>query len=171
MPHPWSDLPSFPLSTVHTLVLSAPPFPTQSSEVWFHPNNCMCPIRYVSRGSKSIVCQSRSLIKTSPLYRALSGLAFFKLPSMRTKYHIFSPTCTCKISLIASVIYFGQIYCFIAPCSPKLISNFDIYIYDLHLINEVFSIRKSGIFSVYQSKANFEFYQQQVNTFYYIWKR
>lgn len=25
MPHPWSDLPSFPLSTVHTLVLSAPP--------------------------------------------------------------------------------------------------------------------------------------------------
>lgn len=129
MPHPWSDLPSFPLSTVHTLVLSAPPpFPTQSSEVWFHPNNCMCSIRYVSRGSKSIVCQSHSLIKTSPLYRALSGLAFFKLPSMRTKYHIFSPTCTCKISLIASVIYFGQIYCFIAPCSPKLISNFDIYI-------------------------------------------
>lgn len=89
-------------------------------------------------------------------------LLFFKLPSMRTKYHIFSPTCTCKILLIASVIYFGQIYCFTAPCSPKLISYFDIYIYDLHLINEVFSIRKSGNFSVYQSKASFEFYQQQV---------
>lgn len=127
MPHPWSDLPSFPLSTVHTLVLSAPPFRPRAAKFDF-TLIIACAQLDVSWGSKSIVCQSHSLIKTSPLYRALSGLAFFKLPSMRTKYHIFSPTCTCKISLIASVIYFGQIYCFIAPCSPKLISNFDIYI-------------------------------------------
>lgn len=103
-----------------------PPFRPRAAKFDFTLIIACAQLDMSHRGSKSIVCQSHSLIKTSPLYRALSGLAFFKLPSMRTKYHIFSPTCTCKISLIASVIYFGQIYCFIAPCSPKLISNFDI---------------------------------------------